>query len=203
MAYGSALVDSITSSGNLSVSGNLTGITDITGTANVITGQGVLRPLLSTTPVATTSGTTVNLATNLPSWVKRLTVVFASVGITTTTVLPRIQLGYGLAPTFETTGYNSVGDNFNNTPGPTTSATNGFVIGAPGANYWYLTYMICNIEGTNIWVGSTTGAYSDATTPTGVLLGGGTVTLTDTLTAVRLFISSSSFSSGSAYVLYE
>ena len=135
---------------------------------------------------------------SLPSWVKRLTVVFASVGITTTTVLPLIQLGYGLAPTFVTTGYNSVGDNFNNTPGPTTSATNGFVIGAPGANYWYLTYMICNIAGTNIWVGSTTGA-----TPSTVLLGGGTVTLTDTLTAVRLFISSSSFSSGSAYVLYE
>ena len=198
MAYGSALVDSITSSGNLSVSGNLTGITDITGTASVITGQGVLRPLLSTTPVATTSGTTVNLATNLPSWVKRLTVVFASVGITTTTVLPLIQLGYGLAPTFVTTGYNSTSDNFTSTPGPVTIATNGFVIGSAGATYWYLTYMICNIEGTNIWVGSTTGA-----TPSTILLGGGTVTLTDTLTAVRLFISSSSFSSGSAYVLYE
>ena len=198
MAYGSAYTDTIASSGNLAITGNVVVSANIAGTGNITSSDGILYPLIATTPVATTSGTTANIATSIPSWVKRITVVLNQVSVTTTTVLPSIQLGYGSTPTYQTTGYNSASDNFTSASGPVTTSTTGFVVGSAGAGAWYSNYVLYNIPSSNIWVGSMSGSSASS-----VVLGGGVVTLSDTLTAVRLIISSSTFSAGSAFILYE
>ena len=200
MPYGSTLVDSITSSNNFNIIGNVTGATNITTTGNITTSPGILYPLMASTPVNTTSGSPITLATDLPTWVKRITVVLNGCSLTTA-VAPQIQLGYGTTPTWQTTGYDSSSDNYSLTSGPTSSSTVGFVVGSAYniAASWNCNYVLCNITGTNIWVGSLTGADRTA----GVLIGGGIVTLTDKLTAVRLSSSSGTYDAGSAFILYE
>lgn len=59
-----------------------------------------------------TSGTAVTLTTQtnvdftgIPSWVKRITLMFNAVSVSSTTPSLIYQLGYGATPTFENTGY--------------------------------------------------------------------------------------------------
>jgi len=60
--------------------------------------------LVSGTAVTLTTQTNVDF-TGIPSWVKRVTVMFNAVSLSSTTPDFYIQLGYGATPTFETTGY--------------------------------------------------------------------------------------------------
>ena len=69
------------------------------------------QPLTIETEKATTSGTTVDF-TGIPSWVKRITVIFNGVS-TNGTSIPIIQLGDSGG--VETTGYSGQGDSFTGT----------------------------------------------------------------------------------------
>lgn len=159
-------------------------------------------PLISVAAQATTSGTTVTLATNIPSWVRRVTVMLNSISLSGTSV-PQIQFGTGSTPTYLTTGYISSSDNYASAAGPATGSTTGFKVGSgsgSAATVWIGTYTFTTL-GSNIWVGSLGGAAATTT----VLIGGGSVTLPAALSAIRLisFNGTDTFDAGSAAVMYE
>jgi hypothetical protein len=66
----------------------------------LVAATGTLAPLISGTAVASTSGTSIDF-TGIPSWVRRITVMFQGVS-TSGTSPPQIQIGSG---SFVTTGY--------------------------------------------------------------------------------------------------
>jgi hypothetical protein len=63
------------------------------------------------TAVTLTTQTSVDF-TSIPSWVKKITVMFSGVSFNSTTPQIRIQLGYG-STTFEATGYTSIASSIN------------------------------------------------------------------------------------------
>ena len=90
------------------------------------------------------------------------------------------------------------------TAGPIASSTAGFMIGSTfSANVATATgiYVLNKVPGTNIWLGGLSGTvYSGS-----VLIGGGTVTLSGVLTAIRLNTvnGTDTYDNGTACVFYE
>lgn len=87
--------------------GAVVGTTDTQTLTNKTLGSGLVAGasyLTSGTAVTLTTQTSVDF-TGIPSWVKRVTVMFNAVSLSSTTPDFYIQLGYGATPTFETTGY--------------------------------------------------------------------------------------------------
>jgi hypothetical protein len=158
-----------------------------------VTGQ--LYPIVSGTAV-TASGTAVNF-TGIPSWAKRITVMFSGVS-TNGTSQTQIQLGD--AGGFETSGY--VG-----TTGLNSSFVNyssGFTFDtASSVSAATVRYgaMILNYVGANMWVVCGTGGNGAS----GVFYFGGTKTLSDTLTQVRITTvnGTDTFDAGTINILYE
>lgn len=190
----------------VSVLGNTSGsITfaapDVAGsnTQTLVAATGTLAPLIAGTAVASTSGTSIDF-TGIPSWVKRITVMFSGVSFSGT-ASPLIQLGSG-SPT--TTGYICYGiyTGATNAAGGASFTTGfGLSLNAP-ANLYYGHILFTNISG-NTWVGSytiadnTSGTYYAA-------IGGGNVTLSGTLDRVRITTSGTdTFDAGSINILYE
>jgi hypothetical protein len=165
-------------------------------TQTLVAATGTLAPIVSGTAVASTSGTSVDF-TGIPSWVKRITVMFSGVS-TSGTSLPLIQLGDSGG--FEITGYISssvqlaAGNNVD-------SSTAGFVIrSATAANVLSGSVIIENIGG-NAWVSHHVLKQSTSA----VIAGGGDKTLSDTLTQVRITTVNGTdlFDAGSINILYE
>ena len=158
-------------------------------------------PLVSMTAQASTSGTSIDF-TGIPSWVKRITVMFRLVS-TSGTLNLQIQLGAG---SFTTSGYSSVSSHTSGGTSivPTAVVTSGLVIrnntGATGqlSGNIYLT----NITG-NTWVSS----HSLCETTDGRLISGaGEIALSGTLDRVRITTvspSTDTFDAGSINILYE
>jgi hypothetical protein len=76
--------------------------TTINGSAGVVTNSGAVYDGIQSGTAVTASGTQVNF-TGIPSWVKRITVMFSGVS-TSGTSIPLVQLGDSGG--VETTGYN-------------------------------------------------------------------------------------------------
>lgn len=154
-----------------------------TGTAELI-GVG--------TAVASTSGTAIDF-TSIPSWAKRITVVFNEVSTSGSSVI-LVQIGAGTTP--ETTGYisTSVG-------GGATNSTTGYCIRNTAAASSVSGLMTLVGIGSGIWISShaTKVAVSDAPT------GGGSKTITGTLGVVRITTTNGTdtFDAGSINILYE
>lgn len=151
----------------------------------------------SGTAVASTSGTSIDF-TGIPSWVKRITVMFAGVSTNGTSPL-LIQLGD--AGGVETTGYVSSSTGFTGTAGGTSSSTAGFIIAYDTATYVVSGSAVINYIGTNLWVISGVGKIATGATWTA----GGDKTLSDTLTQIRLTTvgGTNTFDAGSVNILYE
>ena len=143
------------------------------------------------------SGTVVDF-TSIPSWVKRISVVFQGVSLSATANI-LVQLGTGGTPTYTTSGYLSTSAGIDTTSA-TASATTGFNIKTDGAAQVFSGIMtIINITG-NSWVASHVGKKSTTTITTG----GGDVALGAVLTAVRITSTSTdTFDAGSINILYE
>ena len=144
-------------------------ITGTTGTfSGNVTANGLsteLRPLVQGTVQNSTSGTAIDF-TGIPSWVKRITVLFNGVSLSGTDSI-LVQIIVGGSPV--TTGYQSVtglaGANFNQ------ASTSGFVIYAPNTTgVFYGTMRLHNVSGTT-WVEEHSGGIMVATT-VGVAGGG-------------------------------
>jgi hypothetical protein len=169
----------------------------INGSAGVTTNSGaVYDSLQRATAVASTSGTSIDF-TGIPSWVRRITVMFNSVsGSGTSPFL--IQLGTGTTPTYTTSGYVS-----QVTASSTATSTAGFILVQSLVATW-LSSGICtisNISG-NSWVesgivGNNLGNSNNVSQ--------GTIALGAVLTAVRITTvgGTDTFDAGSINIIYE
>lgn len=115
---------------------------------------GTERPLTDSiiinTAVATTSGTTVSLSTTIPSWAKRVTLLFNAVSTNGTNEL-LVQIGDSGG--FDTSGY--VSESARTTAAGTAIATStaGFIIGSSLSTNSVSGEMILSLTGTaNTWV---------------------------------------------------
>jgi hypothetical protein len=168
-----------------------------TGTAVV---TGVNSSLISGT-AANASGTSVNF-TDIPSWVKRITVIFSGVS-TNGSSLIQVQLGTGATPTYATSSYSAISSSVAITGGTGgTNATSGFVISTSSASGVRHGHMVLTPVSGNTWVSSH--VIGDAGI-TFTAQGGGNIGLGAVLTAVRITTvnGTDSFDAGSFNILYE
>jgi hypothetical protein len=175
-------------------------ITGTTGTfSGAVQASGVttnLYPLVSGTAVAATSGTSIDF-TGIPSWVKRITLMFQGVSISGSS---NVMVQLGTSGGIVSTGYLSAGSVIGATV-TTLSSTAGFATYTNGASDTISGQMsIMNITG-NAWVSSHTAKSSSTTTQ----VGGGDVTLSGTLDRIRITTTGgvNTFDAGSINILYE
>ena len=167
-----------------------------TGTVAV---NGLSSNIVSGTAVASTSGTSIDF-TSIPSWVKRVTVMFSGVS-TNGTSRQIVQLG--TSGGVQNTGYAGTAS----TNGITVSETTGILVGyrADALNVYSgaIVFTLLN-SATGLWVAQ--GANSGAGGSTGdCSVIGGTKTLSGTLDRVRITTvnGTDTFDAGSINILYE
>ena len=157
--------------------------------------------IVSGTAQNSTSGTSIDF-TGIPSWVKRVTVMFSGVS-TSGTSPPQVQLGTSAG--FVTTGY--LGSNGLISSGVgTVNFTTGFGIGVNTAN-WSGTRVVHGhigivLLGSNNWVASGLIGSSDVAS---IDFTAGSVTLSGALDRIRITTvnGTDTFDAGSINILYE
>lgn len=199
-----AVTGTSTFTGAASFTGSLGNVTtgtissgNITSSGTVADATGTLRPLVSGTAVASTSGTSIDF-TGIPSWVKRITVMFNGVS-TNGTSNWLVQIGSG---SVTSTGYQSTSVGLPG--GGTQSSTTGLVLSSASASNINYGQMVLTLVSNNIWVGShTLGDY--LSTFYVVLGGGGSPSLSGALDRVRITTvnGTDTFDAGSINILYE
>ena len=170
--------------------------TIIDGSASVTINSGAILGITSGTAVASTSGTSIDF-TSIPSWVKRITVMFSGVSTNGTSII-QLQLGTG-STSYTTSGYVG-GAWFANTTNLT--VTTGLPISASGAAARiYSGIMTLTNMGSNMWAAA--GTFFDTTQNASI--GASAVTLSATLTAVRITTvnGTDTFDAGTVNILYE
>jgi hypothetical protein len=168
-------------------------------TAGTPTGVGVL----TSGTAANASGTSVDF-TGIPSWVKRITVIFSGVSTNGTSSI-LVQLGTGATPTYATSSYSAISSNVAITGGVGGSnLTTGFVVqtGNGSASAVRHGHMVLTPVSGNTWVSS------HVIGDPGINFtaqGGGNIGLGAVLTAVRITTvnGTDSFDAGSFNILYE
>jgi hypothetical protein len=168
--------------------------------AAAITPAKLSQPLTSGTAV-TASGTQVNF-TGIPSWVKRITVMFSGLS-TNGTSLTQVQLGSG---SVTTSGYNSSAS-YSVSASSFAYASTGFLITAPGtaaAAYTNSGSLQISLLGSNVWVASGT-AGGNATAQVATACAGTSPALGGTLDRIRITTvnGTDTFDAGSINILYE
>lgn len=170
---------------------------DGTGTFTV---AGVNSNIVAGTSVATTSGTSVDF-TSIPSWVKRITVMFNGVSQSSATPYGIIQIGAG---SVTTTGYICTQTTLVAASTVTTLAfTSGFAYLNLNANTDTVNGIaVLTTLGSNVWVAS--GTINNATGLRGVIFSGN-ITLGGVLDRVRITTTdgTTTFDAGSINILYE
>jgi hypothetical protein len=173
--------------------------TDATQTLTNKTIQG--GAITSGTAVASTSGTSINF-TDIPSWVKRITVMFQGVS-TNSTSPPQIQIGAGSVTTSGYLGTNayiaSSGSSF-------ALFTTGFGIGVNtggwGAGVVFHGAITLSLINTNTWVAAGSVGRSDAAV---LYFTDGSIALGGALDRVRITTvnGTDTFDAGTINILYE
>lgn len=201
------LIHSGDATGNLSLQSNgVNGLTldtslnvslanNLSTTGNISTSRGTVTALVSGTAQAATSGTSIDFP-SIPSWVKRITVMFSGVSTTgTSDFLIQIGDSNGLS----NSGYTSAAVAIGSTPA-LASSTAGFIITqvVAATSFYNGHVVITNITG-NSWVSSHT---FGAGTPQ---VGSGIKTLTGTLDRLRVTTATgtNTFDAGTINILYE
>ena len=154
--------------------------------------------VVSGTSVASTSGTSIDF-TGLPSWVKKITVMFSGVSTNGSSI---IQLQLGDSGGFETTGYTS-GAWLSNTTNA--NSTTGLIISGIGSSTYLFdgNMTVCLVDSsTNKWSFSSimSGSLSGINS-----MGGGSKSLSATLDRVRITTvnGTDTFDAGTINILYE
>ena len=171
--------------------GNVVGTTDTQTLTNKTIQGGVIT---SGTAVASTSGTGFDF-TGIPTWVKRITVMFNGVSTSGSSV---IQVQLGDSGGVEATGYLSS----SSTAGGTISAiTSGFAICTPAAASVISGHCVLTLIDTNTWV--QTSLIKSATNT--MAYSAGNKATSNTLTQVRITTvnGTDTFDAGSINILYE
>jgi hypothetical protein len=173
---------------------------------NVLTSNGTtwtsaapaaINQLTLMTAQATTSGTTKDF-TGIPSWVKRITVIFN--GVSVSGFGPSVQVQLGTVSGIETTGYSSLIGTNNSAQSTSTSA---FLVADDSLTTSTTisgTITISLISGTT-FISSTCCADVNGGNPRSHT-GGGNKTLASALTQLRV-LSNNAFDAGSVNVMYE
>ena len=161
-----------------------------------ITGGGLLT---QGTAVASTSGTSIDF-TGIPSWVKRVTVMFNGVS---TNGGSNIQIQIG-STSFSTSGYAGCGSFVTSAGTGASNLSTGFAvsISVGSANTYNGTATICLI-GSNTWAYNSVFGRGDAATA--YFSGGVSPALSGTLDRVRITTvnGTDAFDSGSINIMYE
>jgi hypothetical protein len=163
-----------------------------------VTGQ--IYPIVRGTAVASTSGTSIDF-TSIPSWVRRITVMFSGVSTNSTSI---IQLQLGDSGGVEITGYSSSATALINTGTVIgVNSTTGFaLVGQTLAANLHSGIVTLTSLGSNIWAcAGVLGNSAAAST----FNNGGTKTLSDTLDRVRITTvnGTDTFDAGTINILYE
>ena len=169
----------------------------INGSAGVTTNSGAVYDSLQRGTAVTASGTSIDF-TSIPSWVKRITVMFSGVS-TNGTSNPLIQIGTGGTPT--TSGYLATSGIIVSSAASQANYTTGFgLVSANAANVVSGAITIFNVSG-NIWVSS--GVTKQSTTT--VQMCAGDVTLSGVLNMVRITTvnGTDTFDAGTINIIYE
>jgi len=170
-----------------------------TGTVTLPTGT--IYPLVSGTSVASTSGTSIDF-TSIPSWAKRITVMFSGVS-TNGSSIPMVQLGAG---SVDATSYTAMAASINTTNNTTRGNTNstGFTISgsntaAADVHSGFITF---SLFGSNVWTCSGNVYNSNGPNLSSI---SGVKTLSSTLDRVRITTvnGTDAFDAGSINILYE
>lgn len=166
-------------------------------TQTLVAETGTLAPIVSGTAVASTSGTSIDF-TGIPSWVKRITVMFS--GVSTSGTSP-ILIQLGGAGGIETTGYLGSSSQL---AGATNSAnyTTGFgVFLGNAANIVHGSMCATNLSG-NLWAMSGVVGLSNAAITVTVT---GSKTLSDTIDRVRITTvnGTDTFDAGTINIMWE
>jgi len=163
--------------------------------SGTVTVNGLNSNIVSGTAVASTSGTTIDF-TGIPSWAKRITVLFNGVSTNGSSNI-QVQIG---STTFTTTGYASTSSNLASST-QTQSSTTGYLIfssSAPDTRNGVLT--LFNFTG-NTWISS----HTLTNVNTASIVGSGVLALGNTLDRVRITTvnGTDTFDAGSINILYE
>lgn len=190
----SGLVETADTSGQLELQSN--GITQLT-----VSSTGAYGQLKSATAQASTSGTSIDF-TGIPSWVKRVTVMFNGVSTSGTSAV-QIQIG---STTFSTSGYAST-SSFTGAVGGYIFASTGFFCdpqssyssGASRSGFYQLTLLT-----SNTWVGSGNISAGSSIQVTNACAGNSPA-LGGTLDRIRITTvgGTDTFDAGSINIMYE
>lgn len=161
----------------------------------LVTTASLPNPLTLGTAVASTSGTAIDF-TGIPSWVKKITVMFN--GVSTNGSGIRIQLGDSGG--IENTGYVGYSVKFES-GNVYTASSSGFDLGIASASTAISGLFVLTTLGSNLWVISGTVGANISTAN----IIGGTKTISDTLTQVRITTvnGTDTFDAGSINIMYE
>jgi hypothetical protein len=169
---------------------------------STITSKSTTGVISSGTAVASTSGTSIDF-TGIPSWVKRVTVMFAGVS-TNGSSPPQIQIGAG---SFTTSGYLGSSTIVTNSTVGSALFTSGFGIGVNTSN-WASNVVVhgaivLNLQTGNTWAAAGSVGRSDALAST--YFTNGSLALGGTLDRVRITTvnGTDTFDAGSINILYE
>ena len=201
---GTTMTVTAVASGTIAVGQVITGTGVTAGTTITALGTGTGNTGTYTVSASqTVSSTTITIVgldfLSIPSWVRRITVMFNGVS-TNGTSLPQVQLGAG---SVTTSGYLSYAVLAGAASAAYSSTTGMVVPSALAANIFYCVMNIVNVSG-NIWVATLSGGLNSSGTSYGQS-GGGNITLGGTLDRLRITTvnGTDTFDAGSINILYE
>jgi hypothetical protein len=166
-------------------------------TQTLVATTGTLAPIVSGTTAAASSGTAV-LFSNIPSWVKRVTIMFNEVSLSGT---DSILVQIGDAGGVETTGYVSSSVGTTGSAGSTSNSTSGFIVASTLGSYVNSGALVLTLMGSNLWIASGSGKLATSA----CWFGGGSKTLSDTLTQLNITVTGANTfdGAGTVNILYE
>ena len=169
------------------------------GTGNVVV-NGVNGVLVAATAVASTSGTSIDF-TGIPSWVKRITVMFNGVS-TNGSSSPMIQLG--TSGGVQTSGYSCTSSSVNAGVAGVTAYTTGFTVRAGNAAVSIIGFLTLSLLDSSNGTWACSGVLGDNGTTSTYTVGGIRV-ISGTLDRVRITTvnGTDTFDAGSINILYE
>jgi hypothetical protein len=173
----------------------------IDGSASVTINSGAILGLTSATAQASTSGTSINF-TDIPSWVKRITVMLGGVSLTTTASNIGVRIGSG---SFEATGYVGGYGVTTTVPAANAAASDQYIIlGSISAAADTLNgaLIITNVSG-NLWVAQGT-FFRDSGTTDAAFMVAASKTTSGVLDRAQVTLTSTgAFDAGTINIMYE
>lgn len=155
------------------------------------------QPLTLGTAVATTSGNSVEF-TGIPSWAKRITVMFQGVS---TSGGQATQIQLGTSSGYTTTGYLNGYDSWSSTPSTAASTTGLVITDQSSGQVYHGMAVLCKLSGNN-WVFQATGGLTNGS---GLSLSGGSIAMSGVVDRLRVNIVGGTevFDAGSVNIMYE